>query len=97
MIQDGRGVDDMNEKTPEKTVVTKSLATTRLDGGSRVIVVDIGKKQKKRAIRRLRQGRGSLMPKIESTIKDIQKEAGVADALPIVIVVRQRRARRGLF
>ncbi len=75
-------------------MVEKAGANAKSDDQSRIVVIDIGKKQKKKAIRRLRQGRGKLMPKVESAVKSVQEETGTANVLPIVIVVRKKRSRR---
>ena len=68
----------------EKAVANvKSTPSDKTDGQSRVVVIDIGKKQKKKAIRRLRQGRGKLMPKVESAIKSVKEETGAAVVIPL--------------
>lgn len=67
-------------------------------GESRMVVIDIGKKQKKKAIRRLRQGRGKLLPKVEEAVKDIKEELGSTGASPVVVVVvRKKKSRRWLW
>lgn len=72
-------------------------ATPAAENGSRIVVVDIGKKQSKKAIKRLREGRGKLMPKIESAIQEIQEETKTTNAMPIVVVVEKKKRRRGLL
>jgi hypothetical protein len=72
-------------------------ATSAKAGYTRVIVIDIGKKQKKKAIKRLRQGRGKLMPKIEAAVQDIQQETGATNTLPIVFVVEKKKKSLRLF
>jgi len=88
----------MTDKTATANLTPNQKATVAAEGKPRVVVIDIGKKQRKKAIKRLRQGRGKLMPKIDSAIKEIQKEAGAAEALPVVVVVeRKKRSRRFLW
>lgn len=65
---------------------------------SRMVVIDIGKKQKKKTIRRLRQGRGKLLPRVEEAVKDVREEMGESGAAPVVVVVvRKKRSRRWLW
>jgi hypothetical protein len=66
-------------------------------GASRIVVVDIGKKQTKKAIKRLRQGRGKLMPKVEAAVKEVQEETKTTNTLPIVIVIEKKQSRRWLW
>jgi hypothetical protein len=65
--------------------------------GSQIVVVDIGKKQSKKAIKRLRQGRGKLMPKIESAIQEIQEETKTTNVMPVVVVVEKKQRRRWIW
>lgn len=59
-----------------------------------IVVVDIGKKQKGKDIRRLRRGEGKLMDKVQSLVEEIQEnlDSG-AQVQPIVLVVRRKRKR----
>lgn len=95
-VADAQRVERMNEKTIEKTT-EKTTVVPPTPSSSRMLVIDIGKKQRKKSIKLLRKGRGRLMTKIEAAVQDVQKEAGASNALPIVFVVRQRRGRRGLL
>jgi hypothetical protein len=80
-------------------MVEPSIAIAPNNGSTRpteaeennVIVVDVGKKQRRKAIRQLRRGRGRLMAKIKDALDDM-KEQGVMpeNAQPVVFVVRQR-------
>jgi hypothetical protein len=91
----------------DKSVTVKSPSSTShvmmtdldSDNGtaSRLIVVDIGKKQGRKAIKRLRQGRGRLLPKIQAAVKEVQEETGQTNTLPIVFVVERRRRRGGFL
>lgn len=87
----------MNEKD-EKTAGAKAVATAGKAGSdSRVIVIEIGKKQRKKTIKRLRKGRGKLMPKIEAAVKEVQEETGATGVLPIVFVVEKKQRSGRLF
>jgi hypothetical protein len=61
------------------------------------IVLDLGKKTRK-AIRRLRKGKGKLMAQVLDTHADL-RASGICDASaqPIIVVVRQKAKRRGLW
>ena len=91
----------MTDKTPTPGLSANQKATvaagSEVEGKPRVVVIDIGKKQSKKAIKRLRQGRGKLMPKIDSAIKEIQQEAGSGDTLPVVVVVERKKKASRLF
>lgn len=87
----------MNEKD-EKSAGSKAVATAGKAGNdSRMIVIEIGKKQRKKTIKRLREGRGKLMPKIEAAVKEVQEETGATGVLPIVFVVEKKERSRRLF
>ena len=63
-------------------------------GDNSMIVVNIGKKYKKKHIRRLRKGRGRLMEKVEQLVEDLRESGGVSDDVqPVVIVVRRKSSR----
>ena len=59
------------------------------------IIIDLGRHKRKR-IRRLRKGRGPLMARVMDTHAHLAS-TGVCDesAQPIVIVVREKKRRRG--
>lgn len=75
------------------------MATDNTDTPSKsdkpgVVVVDIGKKQKGKDIRRLRRGEGKLMDKVQSLVEEIQENLdNGAQVQPIVLVVRRKRKR----
>jgi len=61
------------------------------------IVVDLGKHRRK-AIRKLRRGEGPLMDDVRGCVEELRSAGTIAaTAQPIVIVVRQRRRKRGMF
>ena len=66
---------------------TASDKTTR----SQLLVVDLGKRQSPKQVRRLRKGRGKLVGRIDQIVADLV-EAGTVKpgAQPIVIVVREK-------
>jgi Family of unknown function (DUF6200) len=60
------------------------------------ILVDLGRKKRK-AVKKLRKGRGRLMDDIGEVIADLQSEGAVAEGAQVVIVVvREKRRRPGL-
>lgn len=71
--------------------------TRSTSGDGRLVVVDIGRKMTKKAIKQLRAGKGKWIPRITDTVKSVQEESGATDALPIIIVVERKRKRRGLI
>jgi hypothetical protein len=56
-----------------------------------IIVVDFGKAQRKKQVKRLRKGQGKLMARVKSLVSELV-EAGTVPATtqPLVIVVRER-------
>lgn len=75
-----------------KTIPAASSADASL------LVIDIGKKQKKKDIKRLRKGRGKLTDKLKDVIDELRADNSIAaDAQPIVIVVREKAKRKGIF
>jgi hypothetical protein len=56
-----------------------------------IVVVDFGKAQRKKQVRRLRQGRGKLMARVESLVGELVEAGTVSASMkPVVIVVRER-------
>ena len=56
-----------------------------------LIVVDFGKRQSRKSVKRLRKGRGKLMPRVEQIVDEmIQAGTLKADTRALVIVVRER-------
>jgi len=59
--------------------------------GSQLLVVDLGKRQSPKQLKRLRKGRGKLVGRIDQIVADLVEAGTVkAGAQPIVIVVRER-------
>ena len=66
--------------------------------GSSFIVIDIGKRQKSKQIRKLRKGTGKLTEKIKELVDDLREQRTIsAEAQPVVIVVRQKATRTKTF
>ncbi len=66
--------------------------------GSSFIVIDIGKRQSSKQIRRLRKGTGKLTEKIKELVDDLREQRTIsAEAQPVVIVVRQKAKRAKTF
>ena len=58
---------------------------------SQLLVVDLGKRQSPKQLKRLRKGRGKLVGRIDQIVADLVEAGTVkAGAQPIVIVVRER-------
>lgn len=63
-----------------------------------LLVIEIAKKQKRKRIKQLREGTGKLTEKVRDILDELREEGSIgADAQPVVIVVRQKPKRRGLF
>jgi hypothetical protein len=75
--------------------MSTEITTTKSDDRSMPIVIDLGKKSRKR-VRKLRKGKpGALMDKVTDVMAQM-KEAGAitAAAQPVVIIVRERRRNK---
>ena len=80
--------------TVEKPLTGAEKRTLVGENESRIVVIDIGKKQKKKAIRQLHQGRGKLLPKVQEAVKGVQQEMETTGAPPVVVVVVRKKKRR---
>jgi siroheme synthase len=86
-----------NEEAPVSTpaVETKVKSNREVDELAPVFI-DLGKKKKK-AVKRLRNGRGSLVGRIQATIEDLRNAGTIsATAQPVIVVVREKRKNKGL-
>jgi len=55
-----------------------------------IIMVDLGRRQSPKQVRRLRNGRGKLISHIEEIVEDLVEAGTVkANAQPVVIIVRE--------
>lgn len=75
--------------------MTESRPSTRAAAdGSSFIVVDLGKKQKRKAIKGLRKGTGKLTVKLKELLDEMREQGTLsADAQPVVVVVREKKRR----
>lgn len=58
------------------------------------VVIDIGKKQRKKAIKRLRKGKGKLTRKIEEMLVELRESSSLPAGSPVVIVVREKKDKK---
>ena len=66
-------------------------ASDRATKSQQLLVVDLGKRQSPKQVKRLRTGRGKLVGRIDQIVADLVEAGTVkAGAQPIVIVVRER-------
>jgi hypothetical protein len=57
---------------------------------SQLVVVDLGKRQSRKQVKRLRKGRGKLVRRIDEIVAELVETGTVkADAQPVVVVVRE--------
>lgn len=62
---------------------------------SRLVVVDLGKKQSGKKIRRLRKGGGPLLNDVKALVAQTKENLELGDnVVPIVVVVRKKRNNR---
>lgn len=63
-----------------------------------VLVVDFGKAQSKKKVKRLRKGKGKLLERVNDLVKELVDTGTVqTSAQPIVVVVRERDVMRSPF
>jgi hypothetical protein len=66
-------------------------------GTATPIVIDLGK-QRRKAVRALRQGQGELMEDVSKCIQELQAAGTLsASAQPVIVIVRQRPRRRAMW
>ena len=58
------------------------------------IIIDLGKHRSKR-VKSLRKGRGKLMDDVSVAIAELQESEAIAAGAQVVVVIVQRKARRG--
>jgi hypothetical protein len=55
-----------------------------------LVIVDLGKRQRPKQVRRLRKGRGKLVGRIDAIVDELVQAGTVkANAQPVVVVVRE--------
>ena len=74
--------------------MTTNASNAAQDGGSssgkKIVVIDIGKKKRKK-VKQLRKGEGSLALEIEQTVEQLKLEGALdSNAQTVVVVVRQK-------
>ncbi len=63
-----------------------------------VLVVDFGKAQSKKKVKRLRKGNGKLIERVNDLVKDLVESGTIqTTAQPVVVVVREREKMRSPF
>jgi hypothetical protein len=59
---------------------------------AQIVVVDFGKRQTRKQIKRLRRGQGKLVNRVEGIVNDLVTAGTVkSTAQPVVIVVREKQ------
>lgn len=72
----------------------KTPAAASSEQNDNLIVVNVGKKYKRKHIRRLRKGRGKIMDRVEELVAGLREEQALAPgAQPLIIVVRQKKKK----
>jgi len=72
--------------------------TAPIGAPSSFVVVDLGKKQKRKSIKQLRKGTGKLTGQINELLEEMREQGTLAPgAQPVVIVVREKRKRDNLL
>jgi len=85
-------------KGGKQQVKTTTVDSNDTSSDSRMIVIDLGKKQTKKKIRRLRQGQGPLLDDVKALVERTKENLGLKqDVVPIVIVVEKKRNNRLLW
>jgi hypothetical protein len=60
--------------------------------GEQVLVVDVEKRQSRKKVKKLRQGRGPLMDKVYDVLDELRAGGVIEDQVqPVVFVVREKR------
>jgi S1-C subfamily serine protease len=67
------------------------------DSGSPILVVDLGKKQRRKDIRNLRRGEGRLMEKVQDAVEEIKEKGDLKGHPTVVVVVREKTKSRFRF
>ena len=77
----------------DNAVGTQDDSTKSSNAGG-MLVVELGKKQKGKRIKELREGQGELFDEITTMIGDLKAQGAIgANAQPIVIVVEKKKKR----
>lgn len=66
--------------------------------GSSFVVVDLGKKQSRKQIKKLRKGAGKLTEKLKDMLDTMREQGTIsADSTPVIVVVREKKRRTRPF
>jgi len=95
----GTRAEESSESTPSDTRAEESSESTPSDmgveEGRQFVVVDLGQ-ARRRQVKRLRRGRGSLMRRVSRLFVELQAEGAFSpDASTLIIVIEAGRQRRG--
>jgi len=61
------------------------------------IVADLGRRGRK-AIKKLRKGQGPLLEDAQKVIEQLRADRAIVDgAQPVIVIVKERRCRSGMF
>ena len=75
--------------------MTKVTETAMPNGG--MLLVDLGKKSRKQ-IKRLRNGTGKLVGEVQNCIQELRTAGTLSESSqPVIVIVREKRARLRLF
>ena len=76
---------------------SKATATSGQSSTSAPLIVDLGR-HKSKSVKRLRNGKGKLIGEVMSAIEDLRTAGSIsASAQPVIVVVREKRSRKGLL
>lgn len=70
-----------------------SATTTPAEGNpaDQLLIVEVGKKQARKRVKQLREGRGKLFDEVQDALEQLRTEGAIgANAQPVVIVVREK-------
>jgi hypothetical protein len=74
--------------------VTDTRAATPNEG---MLLVDLGK-QKRKQVKRLRNGTGKLVGEVQRCIQELQAAGKLSESSqPVIVIVREKRQRLRLF
>ena len=75
--------------------MTKVTETAMPNGG--MLLVDLGKESRKQ-IKRLRNGTGKLVSEVQNCIQELRTAGTLSESSqPVIVIVREKRARLRLF
>jgi hypothetical protein len=76
---------------------TKATSSGAQSSSNAPLIVDLGR-HKSKSVKRLRNGKGKLIGDVMNAIEDLRTAGTIsASAQPVIIVVREKRSRKGLL